>query len=97
MMIITSLYPTELLEVSGERVHDHLGQRLVHDKYSVKVWLLLAIIMGVIMKIFYTTTKFINYLLAKNLKVNKLRDELHIFLLQINKNSKFAGLFWDFL
>lgn len=42
--------------------------------------------MGVFMKIFYITKKFINYL-----KDIKPRDELYIFLLQINKN----GLFWD--
>lgn len=40
--------------------------------------------------------KITDYLLAKNLKVIKLTDELHIFLLQINKTSKFVGLFGIF-
>lgn len=41
--------------------------------------------------------KLINHLLAKNLEVINLRDELYIFLLQISKHSKFAGLFCDIL
>lgn len=39
--------------------------------------------MGVIVNIFDMTTKPTNYLFAKNFKVIKLRNELHIFLLQI--------------
>ena len=47
--------------------------------------------MGVFMKIFYTTTEFINYLLAKNLEDIKFRNETHFFFsfLWISKNSLF--------
>lgn len=40
--------------------------------------------------------KITDYLLAKNLNVIKLTKELHIFILQINKTSTFAGLFGIF-
>lgn len=36
--------------------------------------------MAVFMKIFYTTTEFINYLLAKNLEDIKLRNETYVFI-----------------
>ena len=35
--------------------------------------------MGAFVKIFYITTEFINYLLAKNLEDIKLRNEIHVF------------------